>query len=348
MVSTPRRRRLADELLERAAERGFGLVADSLGVRPTDWPSPSRCDASCMRHSARYCIGGWPTISVNRSAKTERDWPTQSRESLNRPWPGRLGVERGEGEADHRISQTGEPTHLRGRQRLDVPADRLDEHQLGKTGENVFSARTARARFPHGDVHDSAEPPARGVGVASGKMNHLWQRRQQRVVRTFLESQEAAHDPRAVLAAAPDFAYERQRGRGRPREQREVRVRRPVPGALDRTCASPCGNRSRSPSRNRIGGSPADPRPARALRDDVVLDDPLGAGHHHPGDVSRRRRVERPRRAQREVEVHRARETHRAQHVGEDVGALWRSSTDEPQGNPDATLMALGRRLTVV
>ena len=29
-----------------------------------------------MRHSARYCIGGWPTISMNRSARTDRERPT--------------------------------------------------------------------------------------------------------------------------------------------------------------------------------------------------------------------------------------------------------------------------------
>src|SRR5437773_12506777 len=32
-----------------------------------------RLAATCIRHWARYCIGGWPTSSVNRLARLDRD-----------------------------------------------------------------------------------------------------------------------------------------------------------------------------------------------------------------------------------------------------------------------------------
>src|SRR5262245_6264182 len=38
-------------------------------------PVASRPAASCIRHWARYCIGGWPTIAVKRSANAGRDLP---------------------------------------------------------------------------------------------------------------------------------------------------------------------------------------------------------------------------------------------------------------------------------
>src|SRR6478736_7057408 len=49
-------------------------------------PPASSPEAICMRHLARYCIGGVPTRSAKRSASTERDTPTSlARSSIVRP-----------------------------------------------------------------------------------------------------------------------------------------------------------------------------------------------------------------------------------------------------------------------
>ena len=59
-----------------------------------------------------------------------------------------------------------------------------------------------------------------------------------------------------------------------------------IPGALDRTCASPLGKHDEV-SLSQADGLLADRMsPARAPRDQVVFDDALGARHHLPGNLA--------------------------------------------------------------
>ena len=169
---------------------------------------------------------------------------------------------------------------------------------------------------PTAMLQQRAEPSAGRLGAGRGQVDHRRQRRQQRVVGTLVAAQEAAHDPRAVAAAA-ELVHQRQ-GRRRPGEHRHVGLR-------------PHARRARQHVGIALGEHDevafAQPRrlgadrvaPARAARDHVVLDDALRPGHHGAGDLPRRRRLGHPRRAQLEVEVHRAGQPHRAQHVREHV-----------------------------
>ena len=113
-----------------------------------------------MRHSARYCIGGWPTISVNRSAKTERDRPTSSRQPLDRPAlvRARRAAPPAPGRRPDRAARRA--TRLRGRQRLEVPADRLDEHQLRQAREHVLAARPRAAPDSRTAMFSSVAQPS--------------------------------------------------------------------------------------------------------------------------------------------------------------------------------------------
>ena len=88
-----------------------------------------------------------------------------------------------------------------------------------------------------------------------------------------------------------------------------------------------------------------DVSPARAPRDQVVLDDALGARHHRLRDLARRRRLRHPRRAQLEVEVHRAAQADRAKHVREHVSGHARSFARRTRGHPVRTSGQVGRAL---
>ena len=92
-----------------------------------------------------------------------------------------------------------------------------------------------------------------------------------------------------------------------------------IPGALESTCGSPCGNTIRSPSLQPDRRLAHGISPARATGDQVIFDDPLGARHHDRRDLARRRSLRHPRRAQLEVEVHRAGQADGTQDVGQDI-----------------------------
>jgi hypothetical protein len=51
-----------------------------------------------------------------------------------------MAMERGERASDKRIAQPGEPVRAVGRQRLQVPADDVDEHQFAQATEHTLSA----------------------------------------------------------------------------------------------------------------------------------------------------------------------------------------------------------------
>ena len=110
-----------------------------------------------------------------------------------------------------------------------------------------------------------------------------------------------------------------------------------MPGALDSTWASPCGNTMRSPSSRWIGGSPTT-CPQHEPRAIGVLDHALGSWHYRRRDLARRRRLRHPRRAQVEVEY--TAPVRRTERSTSD-----RTSADMPaRGAPDALGIPFGRR----
>jgi hypothetical protein len=112
-------------------------------------------------------------------------------------------VKRGQRLPDDRIPQPCEPPGLRERQRFDMPADRLDEHQLGHAREDIVATRARGARLAHGDVQQCGEPSARRFVARSRQVNGPGQGLQQRIERTFVATEETADNPRAVGSPPP-------------------------------------------------------------------------------------------------------------------------------------------------
>ena len=187
-----------------------------------------------MRHNARYCIGGWPTISVNRSAKTERERPTSRASRSTVHGSLRLAVQRGQRLSDHRIAQSRQPAGLGGRERLEVAADRLDEHQLRETRQDVLAARTRAARLLHGDVQQRAEPSGRRVRARRREVDHRRQRGEQRIVTDARRSPGSRRRPARAR---------RRRHRARRRSAAAST------GGRTPTCRAPPASRARSTGR---------------------------------------------------------------------------------------------------
>jgi hypothetical protein len=80
------------------------------------------------------------------------------REPLDRPRRPRLGVQRRERLTDDRVAEPCEPTGFGRRQPLEVPANRLDEHQFRETRQDVFAAGASAARLADRDVQEGGQP----------------------------------------------------------------------------------------------------------------------------------------------------------------------------------------------
>ena len=184
--------------------------------------------------------------------------------------------------------------------------------------QDVLAARTRRCRTPPSAMFSSVPShPAFASVACRRKVDHRRQRCQQGVVRPLVAAQEAADDARALGSAAAEFVEHRQRSR-RAGEHRQV-GRRPHSGSARQDVRIALREHDEVSLSQTDGLLAHRVPPARAPRDQVVLDDALSAGHHDSGDLPRRRRFRHPRRAQLEVEVHRAGQADRAKHVREDV-----------------------------
>ena len=227
-------------------------------------------------------------------------------------------MKRGQRLPHNRVAQSGEPAFLIGRQRLEIPADRLDEHQFRQTRQHVFSARVLTAGLLRRDIQKRAQPSGSRAGIARRQMNHARQRDEQRIVRTFVAAHERADDARTILAAAAELVDVRQRRRC-ARERGHVGLRaHPGRARQDVRIALRKHDQIAFVQSHRLVADRVSP--ARAARDHVVLDDALRARHHLVRDRGRWRRLEHPGRAELEVEVERAGQMDGAEHVGEHVG----------------------------
>ena len=63
--------------------------------------------------------------------------------------------------SDERIAQPGEPVGAIGRQRLEVAADDVHEHQLAQAAEHALAAESRLLRFGQGKLHERARAPRR-------------------------------------------------------------------------------------------------------------------------------------------------------------------------------------------
>ena len=128
------------------------------------------------------------------------------------------------------------------------------------------------------------EPSAGRLRPARRQVNHARQRGEQRVVRTLVAAEEAAHDrarARAAAAAARrPAAAASSAGRTAP-----CRARPACPARSTARARRPAGTRSGRPRCRRIG-SRRRVSPAGAARDHVVLDHALRAGHHAARDLA--------------------------------------------------------------
>ena len=77
--------------LQRATKRCFRIVANPKPyLSHAAAPVAQLRAAMYMRHTVRYCIGGWPTSELNRSANAERDMPASwANDSAVHSWSGR-------------------------------------------------------------------------------------------------------------------------------------------------------------------------------------------------------------------------------------------------------------------
>ena len=272
-----------------------------------------------MRHKARYCIGGCPTISVNRSARTDRETPTSraSRSTVHASLGSPCSAPSACPTTGSR-KPASQPV-CGGRQRLDVTADRLHEHELGEAREDVLRARTRAARLLQRDVEQHSQPFRRRAFAARGEMDHRGQRGEQRIEGTLVAAQETADEPRPLGASASHLVDERQRRRP-ARELRQVgSPSHPRRAGQDVRVALGQHEEVSLLHAERLLADGVSP--ARPSRDHVVFDDALGARHHGGGDIPRGRGLRHPRGAEVEVEIDGAGQADRAQHVGEDVRA---------------------------
>jgi len=114
-----------------------------------------------MRHWARYCIGGCPTMAVNRSANAERDMPRRRRGLLewSTGWAG---------SASEQAEAAADELARRPRASRAVPAgasriapEHLDEHE---------SRQAASGRSPRRPWRATPRPPAaRTTGAIRGR-----------------------------------------------------------------------------------------------------------------------------------------------------------------------------------
>ena len=86
-------------------------------------------------------------------------------------------------------------------------------------------------------------------------MNDVRQRGKQRIVRTVVTAEKATHDPRSAQARHPR-ARRTSATASVGRANADMSGAARIPGALESTCASPCGNTIKSPSCRRIGSFP--------------------------------------------------------------------------------------------
>ncbi len=155
------------ELLERAAERGFRFVAHRSGCS---------CHRLAFEQQARRELHPPQREVLHRrlanhlreAIRKHRTRDTgRSRQRLDRPRRRGLAVKGGQRLSDDGIPEPGEPAGLGWRQRLDVAANRLDEHELRHPRQDVVAARTRGSRLAHGDVQQRGEPPARRLVARS-------------------------------------------------------------------------------------------------------------------------------------------------------------------------------------
>ena len=78
-------------------------------------------------------------------------------------------MQRRERASDERIAQPGEPVRAVGRQRLQIAADDVDEHQLAQAAEHALAAEARLLRLGHGELHERAERPAGAIADADDR-----------------------------------------------------------------------------------------------------------------------------------------------------------------------------------
>ena len=202
-----------------------------------------------------------------------------------------------------------------GRQAREVAAHDLDEEELAQAREHAFAARALGRRLRQRELDEArsrrrstgrgAVCGARGAGRrAAGLKGRASQPRKPQMILVALGPAAVHLDARAGSGAVAAC-----RGHVAPGGPR-------MPGALDITCASPCGKTMTSPASAGRRSRPRSP-PARARRDHVVLDDVFDPRHDVRPELAGGRRFGDPGRGGVDREEHGARQAHRAQHFRE-------------------------------
>jgi hypothetical protein len=130
-LAPPRRGRIADDLLERPAERRLRRVADILGDLGEAQPA-IRQQARRHLHAPLCEVLHRRLLDEVKKSIGERGarQPGLARELFERPWMRRLAVQQGERAADEPVAQSGEPPGLLGRERIDMPANRRPQGRV--------------------------------------------------------------------------------------------------------------------------------------------------------------------------------------------------------------------------
>jgi hypothetical protein len=154
----PHRRRLTNELLERAAERRFRFITNGAGDDGHVATVQQQAGGN-LHPPQRQILHRGVANHLRESLREDRPRDAHvARELLDRPRLARLRVQRGQSLSDDRVAQSREPTRLGGRKSLEVLTDRLDEEQLRKPRPNIFAARTRASRLFRGHAEERGQP----------------------------------------------------------------------------------------------------------------------------------------------------------------------------------------------
>jgi hypothetical protein len=278
VAATPRAGRHAGDLLERAAERRLGVVAD-LERGDGDLPHPFREQAGRDLHApARQVLNRGMPHEVGEAVRQDRarraDVPGEAIQG-----PGMRGplVEERERVPDDRVPQAREPPRLLRRQRRQMAAHHLDEHQLAETQTHAVPSGPGLARFGQGEVDQLAERIVGGPEVPT-QVEQGREGGQQGIEGPHVAAQEPAHQAEPLRARAALADDERQPSGGHlPHEGHDLVEAGPAARAgrgrhgvrvaarehEDVTCLDPHG---RLPDH----AAPAGPLPHDVVRDDVL------------------------------------------------------------------------------
>ncbi len=310
--------------LERAVEGGLGGIAD---------PGPDGRDGVLRRgeHPGRDLHAPAAQVLHGRLAHQGREPLRQRRarepglaaERVDGPRLAGAGMHRDQCPAHLGVAQAPQPAGLVGRQRFEVPADDLDEHQLGEPGQHRLAARARVPRLGVRHLDQPRQPAAPGRLAARG-VEHARQGGQQRVEGADVASQESAQHVRVGRPVA-ELHREREPDAGALVVEGQVvgRGTQPAGAGEDVGIAVRKANHVAGLEGHRLlAGDAAQASPARHR---VELEHVVHPRHDAARDGAGRRPLGHPRRRALDGEEDGAGEAHGGEHVGEWVQAHLRS-----------------------